>query len=91
MHLLLHGELCVCDIIDVLKLPQSKVSRHLGYLRRAGLVSDRKKGLWRYYSVAPTTLRLQNHILDGLKNYSEEIDGLKKELKNINTMKRNCS
>lgn len=45
------GELCVCDIIAVLKLPQSTVSRHLAYLRKAGWVSDRRCGLWMYYSV----------------------------------------
>ncbi|HBA89552.1 MAG TPA: ArsR family transcriptional regulator [Geobacter sp.] len=51
--LLSQGELCVCDIIAALKLPQSTVSRHLAYLRKSGLVSDRRCGLWMYYSLAP--------------------------------------
>jgi ArsR family transcriptional regulator len=43
------GELCVCDLMEVLSLPQSTVSRHLANLRNAGLVDDRRKGIWMYY------------------------------------------
>jgi ArsR family transcriptional regulator len=48
-------ELCVCDIMGVLGITQSKASRHLRYLFNAGLVSDRREGLWMFYriSVAP--------------------------------------
>lgn len=49
--LLTQEELCVCDIIAALKLPQSTVSRHLAYLRRNGLVKDRRCGNWMYYSI----------------------------------------
>ncbi|MDH3390765.1 MAG: metalloregulator ArsR/SmtB family transcription factor [Desulfobulbaceae bacterium] len=52
MALLVDGnELCVCDIMAALKLPQSTVSRHLSYLRSSGLVSDRRQGIWMYYQV----------------------------------------
>jgi DNA-binding transcriptional ArsR family regulator len=44
-----HGELCVCDIENVLGATQSKTSRHLRYLANAGLVSDRRVGTWAYY------------------------------------------
>jgi ArsR family transcriptional regulator len=49
MLLLDKGELCVCELGHALDLPQPKISHHLGALRRAGLVSDRKQGLWVYY------------------------------------------
>ena len=49
--LLSEGELCVCDIISALKLPQSTISRHLAYLRKAKWVNDRRCGLWIYYSI----------------------------------------
>ncbi len=42
-------ELCVCDIMRVLGITQSKASRHLRYLFHLGLVSDRREGLWMYY------------------------------------------
>jgi len=45
------GELCVCDIMAALQLPQSTVSRHLSYLRNTGLVNDRRQGIWMYYQV----------------------------------------
>ncbi|MCP3665291.1 MAG: metalloregulator ArsR/SmtB family transcription factor [Gammaproteobacteria bacterium] len=46
-----HEELCVCELTYALNLPQPKVSHHLGSLRKAGLVSDRKMGLWVYYQL----------------------------------------
>src|SRR3954454_23502845 len=46
LGLLLTGEVCVCDIHQSLKIPQSKTSRHLAYLRKSGLVETRRSGLW---------------------------------------------
>lgn len=46
LNLLAAGELCVCDVVDILALPQPTVSRHLGLLRRAGLVSATR--LWKF-------------------------------------------
>jgi ArsR family transcriptional regulator len=52
MSLLITGqELCVCDIIAVLDLPQSTVSRHLAYLRNSNLLEDRRQGIWMYYRI----------------------------------------
>jgi ArsR family transcriptional regulator len=52
LGLLLTGEICVCDIHESLKIPQPKASRHLAYLRRAGLVDTRRDGLWIHYRLA---------------------------------------
>ena len=49
LGLLLSGEVCVCHIHESLRIPQPKASRHLAYLRRAGLVDTRRDGLWVYY------------------------------------------
>src|SRR5262249_44215794 len=46
------GEVCVRHLVDVLNTNQPKVSRHLAYLKRAGLVADRKDGLWVHYRLA---------------------------------------
>lgn len=51
MLLYSEGELCVCDIIAALLLPQSTVSRHLAYLKKSATVIDRREGLWIYYSI----------------------------------------
>jgi ArsR family transcriptional regulator, arsenate/arsenite/antimonite-responsive transcriptional repressor len=49
--LLLHGELCVCDLMAILDAPQSKLSRHLAYLKHSGIVSGRREGVWMHYSL----------------------------------------
>ncbi|HTY59214.1 MAG TPA: metalloregulator ArsR/SmtB family transcription factor [Bacteroidota bacterium] len=60
------GELCVCDIEEVMGFTQTKVSRHLAYLRKAGLVDDRRQGLWMLYSIAKPRDDEQKQILDFL-------------------------
>jgi ArsR family transcriptional regulator len=52
LGLLLSGEVCVCHIHESLKIPQPKASRHLAYLRKAGLVETRRDGLWVHYRLA---------------------------------------
>jgi ArsR family transcriptional regulator len=51
IKLLERGELCVCDITAALDMVQPKVSFHLGVLREAGLIKDRKEGKWIHYSL----------------------------------------
>ncbi len=52
LSLLEHGELCVCQIIEVLGLAPSTVSKHLSLLSSAGLVVMRKEGRWAYYRLS---------------------------------------
>ena len=69
--LLLDEELCVCDIMEVLQLPQSTVSRHLAYLKNSGWVDDRRCGVWMYYSIVDSGNNLQKDLLESLKeNFS---------------------
>jgi ArsR family transcriptional regulator, arsenate/arsenite/antimonite-responsive transcriptional repressor len=46
-----HGEICVCEVEQILDVTQSKASRHLRYLRDAGLLADRRDGVTVYYGV----------------------------------------
>lgn len=69
LNLLLEvNELCVCDIQSVLGITQTKASRHLAYLKHAGLVTSRRSGLWMIYSftgaVDPTQRRLLRELSD---------------------------
>jgi ArsR family transcriptional regulator len=50
--LCLSDELCVCDVMHLLGITQSKASRHLRYLLNQGVVSDRRDGVWMYYRLA---------------------------------------
>lgn len=47
------GELCACQIIELLDLAPSTVSKHLSILKNAGLVESRKDGRWMYFELAP--------------------------------------
>ena len=53
LHLMSEGEVCVCFFVEVIDAPQPTISRHLAYLRKAGLVSDRRDGKWIHYSIIP--------------------------------------
>ena len=64
-----HRELCVCDFIEVLAITQSKASRHLRILYRAGLVTDRREGLWVYYALRPLPDGLAKGHLDMLRSH----------------------
>jgi len=52
LNLMRGGEVCVCYFVEILDETQPKVSRHLAYLRRAGIVHARRDGKWIHYSVA---------------------------------------
>src|SRR5580700_479844 len=67
LHLLLNGELCVCDLVSVTRVPQPTASRHLAYLRRAGLVVKRRNRLWSYYKLAPATSSFHQSLIKCLK------------------------
>ena len=56
LYALRHGELCVCQLIDLMGLSPSTVSKHLSILRDAGLLDSRKEGRWVYYRMAEKPL-----------------------------------
>ncbi|MBP1720060.1 MAG: transcriptional regulator, ArsR family [Deltaproteobacteria bacterium] len=62
--LLLHGELCVCDLMAILDAPQSKLSRHLAYLKHSGIVSGRREGVWMHYSLRAPLNELYRDQID---------------------------
>ncbi len=71
--LLNHGELCVCDLMESLQIPQSTASRHLALLRSAGLVDGQRRGTWMYYQVVEDQA-LGSTILTGLKQHCSDLE-----------------
>jgi len=61
------GELCVCDIESILGCTQTKISRHMKYLTRAGLTQDRKVGRWVLYSIARPASEDQSIIIRSVR------------------------
>ena len=62
LELMMSGEICVCDIVKVTGLSQSKVSYHMRILKDAGLISDRQEGRLVYY-------KLDLEVLSDIKNW----------------------
>ncbi len=61
INLIGDDEVCVCFFVEVLKINQPKISRHLAYLRRAGVVSARREGKWIHYRIVePPNLHAAN-------------------------------
>ena len=76
LHVLLGGELCVGDIVEILRAPQPRISRHLAYLRKANLVVVRKSGLWSYYCLAPAKTPFHRTLLECLAKCFAEVPEL---------------
>jgi ArsR family transcriptional regulator len=76
LNLLAHGETCVCELTDTLRVVQPKVSRHLTHLKRAGLVEARRDGKWMYYRWAEPSDPLVRHVLAGLGEWMAKDDRL---------------
>jgi ArsR family transcriptional regulator len=81
------GELCVCDIMSALDIPQSTASRHLAHLRGAGLVKGRRKGAWTYYRLVEDEAgpwRWLEQTLDDLRRecpqVGQDLEALKRYL-----------
>ncbi len=70
------GELCVCDLVEILKLPQPTISRHLAYLRRAGLVKVREDQSWNFYELAPARTTFHTKLLDCLGSCFRDVPEL---------------
>lgn len=87
LNLLNEGEFCVCDIIKILKEPQSKISRHLGYLRRSGLVEARKEGLWMHYRLSKPALKIYGALLKTVSGCCAGSDECCDDLKTLRSNK----
>jgi ArsR family transcriptional regulator len=79
LGLLLTGEVCVCHIHESLRIPQPKASRHLAYLRRAGLVDTRKDGLWVHYRLAVSSDPILRIIQQAVANALRHVDAVQKD------------
>jgi ArsR family transcriptional regulator len=64
LNLMRGGEVCVCFFADTLATNDPKISRHLAYLKRAGLVAGRRDGKWTHYSIVRPEKRIAAEILD---------------------------
>ena len=89
LKLLFQRELCVCELMQVLEMSQSRISRHVNLLKQAGLVKDRREGKWVYYSLDPDSFNpYARSILDLFSEWLNGDEIIKRDLGNLSKAKR---
>jgi ArsR family transcriptional regulator len=83
LNLLIHGELCVCDIQYVLDSSQATVSRHLTYLKNCGLLLDRRDGVRMYYSLAQPSEGLHTQLFVFLRQVFQSSEIFEEDLQKL--------
>lgn len=79
LNLLVAGEMCVCDLVEMLDLPQPAVSRHLAYLRRAGLVAARRDSTFAYYRLTEPANQVHRNLVNCVRGCFTGIGSLDAE------------
>lgn len=88
LSILRQGESCVGDLVEILRVPQPKVSRHLAYLRRAGLVETREHGLWNFYKLAPASSPFHKKMLECLAVCYGDVPEISRDAEKTRALKK---
>jgi ArsR family transcriptional regulator len=72
LNLINDDEVCVCYFVEILGEGQPKISRHLAYLRRAGIVTARREGKWMHYRIVPPSNPHAKRILDDVRSWLKD-------------------
>ncbi|MGE4285229.1 MAG: ArsR/SmtB family transcription factor [Phycisphaerae bacterium] len=81
------GEMCVCEIIELLALAPSTVSKHMSILRQAALVQSRKDGRWIYYRLAENE-EMANEMLGWLQRHLKEDETIIKDIEQLRSLRK---
>lgn len=87
VSLLSRGEVCVCFFVEVLGETQTKISRHLAYLRRAGLVAARRDGKWMHYRLVEPA---DASVAAVLRATLEAVAGQRQMMRDLLALQRAC-
>lgn len=82
--------LCVCELADILNMPQSSVSSHVQIIRKAGLLESERCGKWTYFRIHRKHLPLVCHLIASLPNDPNHKTDLKKAKARLQNRKSNC-
>ena len=91
LHLLKQGPLCVCHFQEILQLPQVAVSKHLGYLRRTGMVEARRHEQWMIYSLPPSPGRELDLQLSCLQDCVQTEPAFRTDLRRLKALGSKCN
>ena len=82
--------LCVCELADILEMPQSSVSSHVQIIRKAGLLESERCGKWTYFRIHPNHFSLLTQIIGTFPNSSEHKDDLKRAKIRLKDRENSC-
>lgn len=88
LMMLTDGELCVCQIIEMLQLAPSTVSKHMSILRQAGLVEARKDGRWMHYRLAEPNRAAAFEAIGWLEKYLKKDPAIREDNKRLKKVKK---
>jgi ArsR family transcriptional regulator len=86
LSLMANGEVCVCFFVEVLGQSQPKISRHLAYLRSAGIVEARRDGKWMHYSIVEPPDAHAARIFNEVRAWLAEDEEMKRDRKRLETV-----
>lgn len=89
--LLTQGELCVCDLMEVLGEPQSKISRHLAYLKYSGITQSRRVGVWMHYKFKEPMNEIFKSQIEFLKEKLSKIPQFQSDRQKLIELKKQGS
>ncbi|HEU5400235.1 MAG TPA: metalloregulator ArsR/SmtB family transcription factor, partial [Terriglobales bacterium] len=85
LNLMGDHEICVCFLVEALKTSQPKISRHLAYLRRSGIVAARREGLWMHYRISRPSDTNLARVLDSVLESAAHGPEMKKDLARLSS------
>ncbi len=84
LNLMREGEICVCFLVEVLGESQPKISRHLAYLRGAGIVEARREGKWMHYKITEPEDEFAAQVLRDTLAWLDSQEKMRVEYKKLN-------
>jgi ArsR family transcriptional regulator len=85
LNLIADREICVCYFVEILRISQPKISRHLAYLRRAGIVASRREGKWMHYRLATPKDRAAASILHETLKHLKQAPEMNKDISRLSS------
>ena len=86
LFLLSERELCVCELVTILEMPQGKISRHLAVLKHSGLVADRRDDSWVYYSLPAADSGLIRRVSEYLQGERKSQEVVMNDLRKLEVL-----
>jgi ArsR family transcriptional regulator len=85
LNLIADKEICVCYFVEILGMSQPKISRHLAYLRRAGIVATRRQGRWMHYRLLAPSDAVASAILKETLAHLRRVPEMQGDLEKLET------